>query len=251
MLGEKTKGQMSAFFFHSELRTDAKIMEHLSKFIPTSWTFGFLSLFFRVCSLSAHEVSVAKRVSQEMGDPLEGPGSRDSLVGYQIRLEKKVASSTRLLFCTVGVLLKQMQQGLGALSKVTHIFIDEIHERSADCDLLLLLLRQIRTTRPDLRLVLMSATMETDKLVRYFGSPATVPVLSIPGRTFPVQQFWLEDVIQMTGYRCEEDSEFAKKGWNRGWKTEKKSFQVADKGKTKNITEFIDDEDEWGCCLRD
>jgi len=68
MLGEKTKGQMSAWiFFHSELRTDAKIMEKLSKFIPTSWTFGFLSLFFRVCSLNAHEVSVAKRVSQEMG----------------------------------------------------------------------------------------------------------------------------------------------------------------------------------------
>lgn len=42
-------------------------MEKLSKFIPTSWTFGFLSLFFRVCSLNAHEVSVAKRVSQEMG----------------------------------------------------------------------------------------------------------------------------------------------------------------------------------------
>lgn len=69
----------------------------------------------------------------------------------------------------VGVLLKQMQSGLGALSKasfegsvaaaareVTHIFIDEIHERSADCDLLLLLLRQVRSSRPDLRLVLMS-----------------------------------------------------------------------------------------------
>eukprot|EP00913_Durusdinium_trenchii_P029296 g27463.t1 len=136
----------------------------------------------------------------------------------------------------VGVLLKQMQQGLGALSKVTHIFIDEIHERSADCDLLLLLLRQIRTTRPDLRLVLMSATMETDKLVRYFGSPSSVPVLSIPGRTFPVQQFWLED--------------FAKRGWSRGWNTEKKTFQVADKGKTKNITAFIDEEEDWGNKLR-
>ncbi|CAE7404825.1 Dhx29, partial [Symbiodinium sp. CCMP2456] len=181
-------------------------------------------------------------------DPAGGPGSRDSLVGYQIRLEKKVSSSTRLLFCTVGVLLRQLQQGLGALAKVTHIFIDEVHERSADCDLLMLLLRQVRASRPDLCLCLMSATMESDKLVRYFGSPSSVPVLSIPGRTFPVQQFWLEDVVQMTGYRCEEESEFAKKSWNRGWNTEKKTFQVSgDKGKTQTLTAYIDEEEEWGC----
>ncbi|CAE8599166.1 unnamed protein product, partial [Polarella glacialis] len=191
-------------------------------------------------------VSVAKRVSQEMGDPSGGPGSKDSLVGYQIRLEKKVSSTCRLLFCTVGVLLKQMQQGAQAvLSKVTHIFIDEIHERSADCDLLLLLLRQIRHSRPDLRLVLMSATMESDKLTRYFGSNA--PVLSFPGRTYPVEAFWLEDCLQMTGYRCEEDSDFAKKGWGRGYTEQKKTFQVAgDKGKAQTLTAYVDEEDERG-----
>ncbi|CAJ1388741.1 unnamed protein product, partial [Effrenium voratum] len=89
------------------------------------------------------------------------------------------------------------------------------------------------------------ATLETEKLVRYFGSASSVPVLSIPGRTFPVQQFWLEDVVQMTGYRCEEDSDFAKRGWSRGWQTEKKTFQVADKGKTQTITAYIDEEDDW------
>lgn len=90
--------------------------------------------------------------------------------------------------------------------------------------------------------------MESEKLVRYFGSPSSVPVLSIPGRTFPVQQFWLEDVVQMTGYRCEEESEFAKKSWNRGWNTEKKTFQVSgDKGKTQTLTAYIDEEEEWGC----
>mmetsp|Transcript_80614 Transcript_80614/g.250171 ORF Transcript_80614/g.250171 Transcript_80614/m.250171 type:complete len:937 (-) Transcript_80614:120-2930(-) len=191
-------------------------------------------------------VSVAKRVSQEMGDPRGGPGSRGSLVGYQIRLEKRTAETTSLLFCTVGVLLKQMQQGLGAISRVTHVFIDEIHERSADCDLLLLLLRHIRGTRPDLRIVLMSATLEVDKLVRYFGNH--VPVMSIPGRTFPVETFWMEDAIEMSGYQLEDESEFVKRGWNSGW-LRRETFQVSQqKGRTEKLTTYVDDDDDdWGC----
>mmetsp|Transcript_67792 Transcript_67792/g.220704 ORF Transcript_67792/g.220704 Transcript_67792/m.220704 type:complete len:1639 (+) Transcript_67792:67-4983(+) len=189
-------------------------------------------------------VSVAKRVSQEMGDPAGGPGSRNSLVGYQIRMEKKVSSSTRLLFCTVGVLLRQLQTGVSALSKVTHIFIDEVHERSADCDLLILLLRQIlKQHRTDLRVVLMSATLEVEKITRYFGG--AVPSLAIPGRTFPVETFWLEDVVQMSGYRCEEDSEFAKKWWGQS-RTRKETFQVSGQaGKKETLTAYIDDEDDW------
>jgi len=190
-------------------------------------------------------VSVAKRVSQEMGDPPGGPGSRNSVVGYQIRLEKRTSDTTRLLFCTVGVLLKQMQQGLAALSRVSHIFIDEIHERSADCDLLLLLLRQIRNQRPDLRIILMSATMEVDKLVRYFGSG--VPVMSIPGRTFPVETYWMEDIIEMSGYQCEDDSDFAKRGWNSGW-ARRETFQVSgQKGRMEKLTAYVDDDDDWAC----
>jgi len=191
-------------------------------------------------------VSVAKRVSQELGDPPGGPGSRNSLVGYQIRMEKKVSESTRLLFCTVGVLLKQLQSGVAALSRVTHIFIDEVHERSADCDLLILLLRQImRQNRPDLRLVLMSATIEVEKLSRYFGG--NVPTMSIPGRTFPVETFWLEDVVEMSGYRCEEDSDFAKRGWGR-WSTQKQTFQVAGAGgKKETLSAYIDEEEDWAC----
>eukprot|EP00929_Paragymnodinium_shiwhaense_P073712 TRINITY_DN37667_c0_g1_i1.p1 TRINITY_DN37667_c0_g1~~TRINITY_DN37667_c0_g1_i1.p1 ORF type:complete len:1619 (+),score=413.28 TRINITY_DN37667_c0_g1_i1:175-5031(+) len=190
-------------------------------------------------------VSVAQRVSQEMGDPAGGPGARGSLVGYQIRLEKKASDSCRLLFCTVGVLLKKMQgTGLGVLSKVTHIFIDEIHERSADCDLLLLLLRQIRYQRLELKLVLMSATLEVKKLVKYFGN--MVPVVDVPGRTFPVSSYFLEDVIEMTGYECGEETEFAKRGWG-SW-SQKQTFQVtAAKGKTQTLTEFIDDDDEFAC----
>eukprot|EP00928_Gymnodinium_smaydae_P013712 TRINITY_DN14981_c0_g7_i2.p1 TRINITY_DN14981_c0_g7~~TRINITY_DN14981_c0_g7_i2.p1 ORF type:complete len:1607 (+),score=422.79 TRINITY_DN14981_c0_g7_i2:61-4881(+) len=186
-------------------------------------------------------VSVAQRVSDEMGDR-GGPGSRGSLVGYQIRLEKKVSDSTRLLFCTVGVLLKKMQQNLELFSKVTHIFIDEVHERSADCDLLMLLLRHIRLSKPDLRVVLMSATLEVKKLVRYFGN--NVPVVDVPGRTFPVEAYWLEDIVEMTGYECGEESEFAKRGWGRDW-SQRKTFEVSGKnGNTEKITAYIDNDDD-------
>jgi len=191
-------------------------------------------------------VSVAKRVSQEMGDPPGGPGSRNSFVGYQIRLEKKVSESTRLLYCTVGVLLRRMQQDMALLTSVTHVFIDEVHERSADTDLLMLLLRQIRQSRPELRVIVMSATLEVEKLVRYFGHfGGTVPVLSVPGRTFPVETFWLEDAISLSGYRCEEDSEFAKRGheWVRS-----KKFQVAGMGgKSETLVGFLDDDDDLWC----
>lgn len=188
-------------------------------------------------------VSVAKRVSQEIGDPPGGPGARGSLVGYQIRMERRATQSTRLLFCTVGVLLRQLQQGPSALARVSHVFVDEVHERSADCDLLMLLLRQLRQGRPDLRVVVMSATLEVDKLVRYFGHSS--PVVSIPGRAFPVQTFWLEDAVEMTGYRCEDDSEFVKRGWSRGW-GRKETFQVTGQGgKVEKLTEHLDDDEDW------
>uniref|UniRef100_A0A7S1F344 RNA helicase n=1 Tax=Noctiluca scintillans TaxID=2966 RepID=A0A7S1F344_NOCSC len=151
-------------------------------------------------------ISVAKRVSAELGDPRGGPGSRGSLVGYQIRLERKVSESTRLLFCTVGVLLRRLQRSSASLSAVTHVFVDEVHERSADVDLLLLLLKQVRQTRPGLRVILMSATVDGEKLGRYFGF--SVPVVSIPGRTFAVEAYWMEDIVRITGYTCDSSSKY-------------------------------------------
>jgi len=148
------------------------------------------------------------------------------------------------LFCTVGVLLKKIQQGFGVLSQVTHIFIDEVHERSAECDLLLFLLRQLRHSRQELRIVLMSATLEVNKLVRYFGN--AVPVIDVPGRTFPVQGYWLEDVIEMTGYDCGDDSEFAKR-WAKDWYSTKKFEVSGTKGKTETLTAFIEEDDDWAC----
>ena len=88
------------------------------------------------------------------------------------------------MFCTTGILLRRLE-GEPDLSDVTHIIVDEVHERSEESDFLLMILRDTLKRRPDLRVVLMSATVNADLFSSYFRD---CPVLEIPGRTFPVQQ---------------------------------------------------------------
>lgn len=87
---------------------------------------------------------VAQRVAEERG---EGPvGSPSSSVGYMIRGENRTGPSTRLAFCTTGVVLRRLQGGgTGALaaSGVTHVVVDEVHERNLDADFLLLLAKRL------------------------------------------------------------------------------------------------------------
>ncbi|KAK6126529.1 hypothetical protein DH2020_039733 [Rehmannia glutinosa] len=131
-------------------------------------------------------ISVAARVSAERGEKL------GDTVGYQIRLESKRSAQTRLLFCTTGVLLRQMVQDPN-LTGITHLLVDEIHERGMNEDFLLIILRDILPRRPDLRLILMSATINADLFSKYFGN---APTIHIPGFTFPVKEFYLEDVLR-------------------------------------------------------
>jgi ATP-dependent RNA helicase DHX29 len=85
---------------------------------------------------------------------------------------------------------------------ITHVVLDEVHERTIDSDFLLVVLRRLMLKRPDLKLILMSATLEAQRFSTYLGG---VPVLNIPGRTFPVEMKYLEDAVEMTGYRLSED----------------------------------------------
>ncbi|XP_062898996.1 ATP-dependent RNA helicase DHX29 isoform X1 [Mobula hypostoma] len=148
-------------------------------------------------------VSLATRVCEELGCE-DGPGGKNSLCGYQIRLETKVGESCRLLYCTTGVLLRKLQQD-GLLTSVTHVIVDEVHERSVQSDFLLIILKEIMQKRSNLNLILMSATVDSDKFANYFGH---CPVINIPGRIYPVQVLHLEDVIEATGYVLEKDSEY-------------------------------------------
>lgn len=151
-------------------------------------------------------MSLACRVSEELGCE-DGPGSKSSLCGYQIRMENQSGEWTRLLYCTTGVLLRKLQHDRH-LSSLTHIIVDEVHERSVQSDFLLTILKDVVMRRSDLQLILMSATVDCHKFSNYFNR---CPVITIPGRTFPVEVFHLEDIVEETGYVLEKDSEYSQK----------------------------------------
>uniref|UniRef100_A0A1A8BN18 DEAH (Asp-Glu-Ala-His) box polypeptide 34 n=2 Tax=Nothobranchius kadleci TaxID=1051664 RepID=A0A1A8BN18_NOTKA len=122
-------------------------------------------------------ISLAKRVSFES---LNQYGSK---VGYQIRFETTRTTSTKLLFLTEGLLLRQIQQD-ESLDQYQVVIVDEVHERHLHCDFLLGVLRTLLKQRPNLRLILMSATINIKLFSEYFNS---APVLQVPGRLFPIQ----------------------------------------------------------------
>jgi ATP-dependent RNA helicase DHX57 len=141
-------------------------------------------------------------------------------VGYIIRGESKASQSTKITFVTTGVLLRRLQTSGGSsddvvasLADISHVIIDEVHERSLDTDFLLVLLRDILKKRKDLKLILMSATLDASVFEDYFKSNGKVGRVEISGRTFPVEDFYLDDVIRITGFnsgrtgRIDEDNE--------------------------------------------
>ncbi|XP_060900797.1 ATP-dependent RNA helicase DHX30 [Labrus mixtus] len=136
-------------------------------------------------------VSVAQRVAHEMGPALKHS------VGYQVRLESRPPehSGGALLFLTVGVLLKKLQSN-PSLKGISHVVVDEVHERDINTDLLLALLRSSMKENPDLRVVLMSATGDKDRLAQYFGG---CTVVKVPGFMHPVKDRYLEDVLRLLG----------------------------------------------------
>lgn len=127
------------------------------------------------------------------------------IVGHHIRHDKKASAQTKLLFITEGLFLPYLRQD-PKLSDYSLIIIDEFHERSIHTDVAICLIRHLqKTTRPDLKLIVMSATLETDKLEEYLDSPK---VFNISGRTFPITIEYpnlevtdaIEDIIQQPQY---------------------------------------------------
>ncbi|XP_058987315.1 ATP-dependent DNA/RNA helicase DHX36-like [Musca domestica] len=136
-------------------------------------------------------ISVAERVAYERHESL------GSSVGYQIRLESRMPRDNgSILYCTTGILLQKMQTD-PLMSELTTIILDEIHERSVETDLLMGLLKIILPYRPDLKVILMSATVSEETFCEYFNNCHT---LYIHGTLFPVEVLYLEDILQETGY---------------------------------------------------
>ena len=120
----------------------------------------------------------ARYVSSELGEAIGGT------VGYQVRFEDVSGPRTRLRFLTEGVLLRRLLSD-PVLDRVACVVIDEFHERHLEGDLALALLRRLqRTRRPDLRLVAMSATLDTAPLAKYLGG---AHVIRSEGRQYPLE----------------------------------------------------------------
>ena len=168
-----------------------------------SWATGVPARIICTQPRRISAITVAERVASERG---EGCGSQEGSVGYSIRLETRAHGKTALLFCTNGVLLRKLTNtdgdgpggsGGDPLEGVTHIVVDEIHERDLFADFLMVVLRDLLPRRPSLRVVLMSATLNEDLFSGYFVG---APVIRVPGFTHPVIEYHLEDILPALGY---------------------------------------------------
>ncbi|KAF8167975.1 P-loop containing nucleoside triphosphate hydrolase protein [Crassisporium funariophilum] len=187
-------------------------------------------------------ISLAQRVSYELCDPPNSVGSLNSLVGYSIRLESNISRNTRLAFVTNGIALRMLEGGSGpggrgsAFDEITHIIVDEVHERTIESDFLLIVLKSMLEQRSDLKVILMSATIDADKISNYFGNCQT---LHVPGRTFPVDIRYLEDAIEYTKWSISESSPYARRLHDKYYKGRNRPEWTED-------TSTLEEEDEDG-----
>lgn len=132
--------------------------------------------------------TIAERIADEMQVPL------GSTVGYKVRFTDKVSADTRVALVTDGILLNEIHRDR-LLRRYDTIIVDEAHERSLNIDFLLGYLRRILPKRPDLKVIVTSATIDPESFARHFaaapaepgGAPTPAPVIEVSGRTYPVE----------------------------------------------------------------
>ncbi|KAJ8976100.1 hypothetical protein NQ317_008438 [Molorchus minor] len=180
------------------------VMEKVQEFHSMYWRlgqkkYGLLCEPARIAVTQPRRIaaiSLAQRVAIERDEAV------GSIIGYQVRLNSNFSPTTgRVLYCTTGILLRHLQSD-PTLSNFTHIILDEAHERDVNTDLLMNLLRGAIKTNPKLKLVVMSATIDTNVFCEYFGG---APVMEVPGFAYPVRQnFWtpVNPLILLKPLKC-------------------------------------------------
>ncbi|NXV93116.1 DHX36 helicase, partial [Calonectris borealis] len=153
-------------------------------------------------------ISVAERVAAERA---EACGNGKS-TGYQIRLQSRLPRKQgSILYCTTGIVLQWLQSDKH-LSSISHVVLDEIHERNLQSDVLMSIIKDLLNIRLDLKVILMSATLNAEKFSEYFDN---CPMIHIPGFTFPVVEYLLEDVIEKLRYTPENTDRRPR--WKKGF----------------------------------
>ena len=163
-------------------------------------------------------ISLAYRVAEERGCPM--PGVLGGSVGYMVRSDRRVClQSCRIIYMTIGILLRMLinkgkdeSNSTGedddivpplSIDTISHLIIDETHERDVNTDFVLTLLKGMLSsshTKNIPKMVLMSATASSDLFIRYFSTSTITPVaIEVPGRTFPVECNWLADCEKFCG----------------------------------------------------
>jgi len=127
--------------------------------------------------------SVAARIAEELGVPLGGP------VGFKVRFDDRTAARSLVRVVTDGVLLAEIERDPRFLRSDT-IIVDEAHERSLNIDFLLGFLRRLLPRRPDLKVIVASATIDVERFSRHFGG---APVVEVGGRMHPIEVRWRPD----------------------------------------------------------
>jgi HrpA-like RNA helicase len=147
-------------------------------------------------------ISLAERVAYERNEMI------GDVIGYQVRLQQVLPKQNgAILFCTTGIVLKKLQNN-PTLEGISHIIVDEAHERTIDIDVLLVLLKRAIMQNPSLKVIVMSATVNADLFQDYFKCN----VVNIPGRLFPVEMNFLEEINKLKlpickGQEREENNE--------------------------------------------
>lgn len=138
-------------------------------------------------------IASADRVCYERSE------TNSSTIGYQIRLESSISQDTNCIFLTPGVFLRYLISGDPKVlfNNITHILIDEAHERAKENDFLLTSIKEHFNANPNLKLIIMSATMDTAVFKNYFGSCEEI---SIAIKQYEVQEFYLEDILKGVNY---------------------------------------------------
>ena len=171
--------------------------------------------------------SVASRVAQELNSPL------GEVVGYKVRFNDKLSESNYIKLMTDGILLAETQ-GDRFLNAYDTIIIDEAHERSLNIDFLLGYLKQLLPKRPDLKIIVTSATIDADRFSQHFNG---APVIEVSGRTYPVEIRYRP--LGKAGFRAKEVAE-----------TENAQFDLDDENlfgiarKTKTEVRWLEEDDE-------